>query len=53
MLKGLMIAFGYLGTVLGPRILDRLPKAFTRSALKVLALALIAQGLLVSLKGAF
>lgn len=46
-----MILSGYLGTVLGTRILDRLPEAFFRTALRVvvtaLALALIVQGLLV------
>jgi uncharacterized membrane protein YfcA len=46
-----MVAFGYLGTVLGNRILDRLPEELFRTALRiaitVLALALILQGLLV------
>ncbi len=50
-----MVAFGYLGTVLGNRILDRLPEAFFRIALRamitVLALALIVQGLLILLYG--
>ena len=49
-----MVAFGYLGTVLGNRILDRLPEAFFRIALRamitVLALALIVQGLLIYLE---